>query len=1213
MSRIQELQIRHRLEEVCERFGLHLEDGKAGTGLLSFSSLSHLNVDCLPLTVDRASELASEFGLSGSGDGITLPLTGEVDVTQLEDELLSFLQHLLEHDPAAFLKRPETGRLIPDSAELVRSKQWLARFYGTDFIPQEKKPAVIDLRACQGPYLRSVDTPPLQILDAASQISSLPAGFRADRVQSTLDEGNMDEHLIAARETRDHQQCGVARDYANELLRFAPPGLRHVSFVNGGAEANEKAFDIARRNGPGGRRILAFEGSFHGRTLLSLFSTWNPVKRAPYQLDGFETQFVPFPVADIDDDPPIPAGWRESWSNPNGDRDSFGDDDPLLSVEIQCLKAAEKILAEGDMLAAIIEPYQCEGGDRCATRRFFHGLRALTRAYNVPLIFDEVQTGLGLSGPVFWHRRFWLVDAQGRPDGPDLVTCAKRAQVGVVLSRWPDTQPSHSHSASILRGRVHLDIVHPAVMHEEYVRAKLMELAQRWPVDLVAKTRSIGDAFAFDLPSREIANHLIGQRFYRGYMVYIAGQKTLRYRLNRSMTVDDIHLIFQIIDESLQGLIDQAGGLGPGLFDRMSACTVPAWVASVESLPRPGTPSFAAMLTQPGPDVADQVLKKKGELSEPVRSLGLERLGLSAEIRGPAVAEVLRKVNAETFEQHTGVSLFRYAADLLGTRIRRIDAAQLRALSQEVEALEADAYEPARRDPLSYLRTVAETEGSIILIAEDPEGLIGMSFGAPLEHWWSVDGPRQDSNLCRHNTLYSADITVARRARGRGIGYRLRERSIKEALCEKGADGGPRYAFVAGRNRMGEADAMWAINKRFGAYEVATYGRQYGQDTGRSRYYRIPLRRHDRRQFTRNSQEKRVLDMSSGVFMPTGASHPLLKRARDLGVFDEAALTKLTVSNFITRPYARYVEMLRELAPEGCPHLYLTSSMSEMVDKSVRALKHKRSESQVAVGLRGGYLGHATAGARSLSDWGKEQNTQGFFDWPLVPHPSEDPEGCISALDGIVTEHGADKLLGLYVESVQGRTGAVITEQAWALLCAWRDRTGVPLVLSERTTGRYRSGKGMWWCDSLAGNPDLLLWWGGGQLGHIFSSDESYVSKPLTLISTWDGDELSATRSLWQLYACAEAKVADRSAQLEAGLRSAGLDDNTLGGMGLYRVIKAAPAVLDRMEMNAAQAGIHLSRTRYGWLVVSPPITVTAEEIVRLCTALSAAGQEFEG
>ena len=51
---------------------------------------------------------------------------------------------------------------------------------------------------------------------------------------------------------------------------------------------------------------------------------------------------------------------------------------------------------------------------------------------------------------------------------------------------------------------------------------------------------AFGDAFAFDLPSTEIALHLIGQRFYQGYMVYIAGKKTLRYRMNRGFRAKEL-------------------------------------------------------------------------------------------------------------------------------------------------------------------------------------------------------------------------------------------------------------------------------------------------------------------------------------------------------------------------------------------------------------------------------------------------------------------------------------------------------------------------------------------------------------------------------------------------------------------------------------------------------------------------------------------------
>ena len=71
--------------------------------------------------------------------------------------------------------------------ESPRSSAFLERFYGGNFVPREKK-TVVDLARSQGPFLRSIDEHPLQIIDAASQIASLPAGFRPDAIKST-DEG----------------------------------------------------------------------------------------------------------------------------------------------------------------------------------------------------------------------------------------------------------------------------------------------------------------------------------------------------------------------------------------------------------------------------------------------------------------------------------------------------------------------------------------------------------------------------------------------------------------------------------------------------------------------------------------------------------------------------------------------------------------------------------------------------------------------------------------------------------------------------------------------------------------------------------------------------------------------------------------------------------------------------------------------------------------
>lgn len=1204
MNERKRLQFRHRLEEVGERFGLRLQADPDGMWL-PLDALSHVRVDGRHLEPVRTAARAEAAGLRHDGAAVRLPWSWPVE--PVEDALLAFLGELLEADPRAFLEMPDRTIQVPADGALPESTAWLERFYGGDFLPREKKPLVADLRHSQGAWLRSVDADPLQIVDAASQIASAAAGFRPDEVQAALDAWAFDPFVVAAHAPNSEVAEPVIEDFASALLEVAPPGLDHVCFVNSGAEANEKALHLARINGPGGRRIFAFEGAFHGRTLLALFSTWNKAKRSAYQLPGFETVFYPLPIADDPDaDPPVPNDWRELWAQRDVDRSQFTGHDDLLDAEVATLSAMEAGFRAGDLLATIIEPYQCEGGDRAPTRRFFHGLRALTHAWGVPLIFDEVQSGFGLSGKMFWYQLYHLVDADGRPDGPDLVTGAKRAQVGYVLSRWPDPEPSSTHAASVVRGRIHLDSVQQRPGHTYLAKRLLDRLAQKWP-DLVDRPRLHGDAFAFDLPSGAVANHLISQRFFRGYMVYIAGERTLRYRLNRGMRDKDVERIFEVIDRSLESLVEQCGGLGPGLVERAEKLPPPAWEAVPKTAPRP-LPDLAAILADETPVTADAVLRVAGEVHPADRARAAAFLGINEAQRGPTQRPALAAADPTAFEAAVEVPLWRYAADLLGTRVFVGDVDDFDRLADEIDELESSTYGPARRDSLGYLRTLVQVNGGIFLYAVDPEGLVGMAFAAPLELWPSVDGPRQDPRRGQDDTLYSADLTVASWARSRGLGYRLRLAMIEQALRMRWSDGEPRYAFITGRNRYGEAEAMWALNRKFGAYEVGLYAGQYGERHSMSRYYRIPLRRHDRRIFCAPEPAPARLDMGSGVHLPTGPADPLLVRARDLGVFDEAALTKLTVSNFITPAYARYAEYLRHLAPRGCRHLYFTSSPDEMVDKTLRAMKHQRADGRIAVGLAGGYLGHTTAAARSLTEPGGTHPRHGYFGWPLVPHPDDGIDQCLDMLDAIVAGEGADAVLGLFVEAVQARTGRVLDDASWGALCAWRDRTGVPLVLAETTSGFKRNGEGFWWVDGRAGDADVVLWWAGGQIGHVFSNDRTFVSKPLTLISTWDGDELSATRLLWQLYATEDAPVAERAAQLDEALRDCGYAEE-LGGLGLYRVLTLGERAAEKLRANLADEGVDVASPAPGVLLIAPPLTISADQIDRFSQALRRAAR----
>lgn len=171
-------------------------------------------------------------------------------------------------------------------------------------------------------------------------------------------------------------------------------------FFTSGAEAVENAVKIARahtkRSG-----VIAFDGAFHGRTLLGTTLTG---MSAPYKQN-----FGPFP-ADI---------YRLPFPNAFH---GVSDDD--------CLKALDQLfavqIAPERVAAIIIEPVQGDGGFLQAGANFMQALRRITEKYGIVLILDEVQTGFGRTGKMFAFQHLGIT--------PDLVTVAKSIGGGLPIS-----------------------------------------------------------------------------------------------------------------------------------------------------------------------------------------------------------------------------------------------------------------------------------------------------------------------------------------------------------------------------------------------------------------------------------------------------------------------------------------------------------------------------------------------------------------------------------------------------------------------------------------------------------------------------------------------------------------------------------------------------------------------------------------------------------
>ncbi|HME78251.1 MAG TPA: L-lysine 6-transaminase [Mycobacterium sp.] len=324
------------------------------------------------------------------------------------------------------------------------------------------------------------------------------------------------------------------------------PALPHLFFVDGGALAVENALKVAfdwksrhneaRRIDPGlGTRVLHLRGAFHGRSgyTLSLTNTksatvarfpkfdW-PRIDAPYQRRG----------VDID------ASEAESLRQARAAFEAYPHD-------IACF---------------IAEPIQGEGGDRHFRSEFFAEMRALCDEYNALMIFDEVQTGCGLTGTPWAYQQLDVV--------PDVVAFGKKTQVcGVMAGRRVDEVVDNVFAVTsrinstwggnltdMVRARRILEVIDTDGLFENatvmgrYLRTRLDELADDFPT-VVHDVRGRGLMCAFSLTTTAERDELLGRLWQRGVIVLPSGQVSVRFR--PALTVAHAE-----IDEAIAALRD---------------------------------------------------------------------------------------------------------------------------------------------------------------------------------------------------------------------------------------------------------------------------------------------------------------------------------------------------------------------------------------------------------------------------------------------------------------------------------------------------------------------------------------------------------------------------------------------------------------------------------------------------------------------------------
>jgi 4-aminobutyrate aminotransferase len=343
---------------------------------------------------------------------------------------------------------------------------------------------------------------------------------------------------------------------AEKLDEIAPGDVpRRVSFGNSGAEAVEGAIKLARY-ATGRDKIIAFFGSFHGRTMGALSLT----SRKAVQRAGFG--------------PLIPGVIHAPY--PYCYRCPYGQTPDHCAVE--CVKHIEdtllKTIAPAEETAAIVvEPVQGEGGYIVPPQRFFDELVRVAQANGILLVFDEVQSGMGRTGKMWAADHFGVV--------PDILTVAKGIASGMPLGATVAradlmTWPPGAHASTFGGNPVSCAaaLVTIELLQEELVEnarimgAYMMERMSQWPArfPIVGDVRGLGLMLGIEIvrdqASKQKApawrDRLATLAFERGLLVLGAGDNTLRLCPPLVITRDQCDFALDTLEACLKQLVSEA-------------------------------------------------------------------------------------------------------------------------------------------------------------------------------------------------------------------------------------------------------------------------------------------------------------------------------------------------------------------------------------------------------------------------------------------------------------------------------------------------------------------------------------------------------------------------------------------------------------------------------------------------------------------------------
>lgn len=412
---------------------------------------------------------------------------------------------------------------------------------------------VLDLERSHGSWL--VDARDGQeFLDFGSGYASTPLTYD----NPALHDPEFDKRLLTAAR---HKPANSDR-YTTYMAEFVdivarevvPESHPYLFFIEGGGPAVENALKVAfdwkvRKNLEAGRgeigtQVIHFEQAFHGRLgyTLSLTNTYDPRKYQYFprfhDWPRFEAPKLRFPLTE------------------EIERD-------VAAHEQRVLGEIQNYLEEygHDVAAILIEPIQGEGGDNHFRKEFFQGLRDLSDQFDVMLIFDEVQTGMGLTGS-WWN--FQQIGVE-----PDIFAFAKKMQLGGIAvnrrvdeiennvfhessrinSTWGGNLTDMVRATRIIETIIEHDLISNASAMGERLMAGLREIEAS---GMISNVRGQGLMIAFDLDTHEQRDQVLNAAYEQNLLSLGCGEQSVRLRPFLDIDTDTVEAYLDRMESAIK-------------------------------------------------------------------------------------------------------------------------------------------------------------------------------------------------------------------------------------------------------------------------------------------------------------------------------------------------------------------------------------------------------------------------------------------------------------------------------------------------------------------------------------------------------------------------------------------------------------------------------------------------------------------------------------